>query len=147
MNMISAAGAVAALVGAAADGYIDTKYAFNKDGTQRTVLGMSPGIFVGVAAAALGLFGLGGSYSGLFVTAGVGVLAGEAMRYAANQTAHSMMQQQQQQQGTQGLSGWQLPLFAGNNNGFFGYAAAPRIASTWEFNSALDRLEGLRRAA
>ena len=150
MNFISAAGAIAALVGAGADGFVDTKYAFKPDGTERTVLGMSPGIFVGVSAAVIGAIGLGmghNVFGGLLAAGSVGVLAAEGMRFVANRTAAQM------QQGTQGFrTGYALPggsafalpapQQAANANGFGRGGVSPH-----ELEGIFGQINNYRRAA
>ncbi len=144
MDMISAAGAVAVIVGGIADGWIDTKYAVNPDNTPRTVMGMSPGIALGVGAAVVGAIGLSmghKSFGGLLVAGGIGVLGAEGMRYSATKTAAAM---QAAPAGTQGVLGYQaphqLPAFAPSN------ANASRGGVTqWELDSVFGQLENIRR--
>lgn len=134
MDMISAAAAVALLVGGAADGFVDTKYAFNADGTPRAILGMTPGLAGGLLLTGIGV----AAKSPFLACLGIGAMVGEGMRYSANKTAASMAQLPPPQ-ATAGVFGIAPQLAPANRNG------GP--VSEWEINAVFDRIEGLKQRA
>lgn len=69
---------LATLGGAGAAAYADNKYA------DKSVAGLTPGTLLGVAAAALGMSGFGGSQKGNLLSLGEGALAGEMYRVVTN---------------------------------------------------------------